>query len=109
MEAVAHELRTQAERMQLQIQDLQSQTHAVDKVLVQLKTLLKVQSVIGVALIGFLGWVGATIFSLNGTLNRLDATEKATAPMITGQIQELQQDIRGLRVSIDAIPAPKPR
>jgi len=108
-EAIAHELRTQAERMHLQIQELQKQTHEVDKGLVQLKTLLRVQSFIGLALIGFLGWVGATLFTLNGTISHLDATEKANVPIITTQIQGLQQDIRELRKSIDTIPAPKPR
>ena len=66
---------------------------------------MRVQSAIGAILIAFLGWIGVTLFQLNGTTASLDASTGHLRTTVEG----LHGDMRDLRRSIDAQVAFNPR
>jgi hypothetical protein len=70
----------------------------VEKTLVKINTTLAFHNAIAAATLGFLAWAALTLFTMNGTLAKLDTS----VGTLTESANGLQADMRDLRKSLDA-------
>lgn len=98
LEALTAELRDAVARFEGRSNGLNAMVHQVEKDLVSVKTLLRVQATIGAVLVVFLGWLGSSLYNLNGTVSEL----KPAMTSLTSSVEGLQTDLRGFRTSLDA-------